>query len=170
MKAFSLSFTFLLLLCFSSKGNRFVSALRSDPGEDSTRFSFTLSYYNHAELVYKGAMTYHITNDYLGISRRGLFEKTNTGVYSTNIRKAVSDSIRLLRIDTLQRFYHNNCIMSTSGNEYFISLDQAGSEKYTHLHHYYHPQVERLVNFINALVPEEYRIPYMKKDTRQDCP
>lgn len=137
--------------------------------EDSSRFSLILSFYNHAELVYKGSMTYHITEDYLGISRHNLFEKKKKPVYSANIRKAVSDSLISMNLDTLSYYYYNYCIMSTSGNEYFISIENNGTEKRTYLHHYYHPQVERLIHIINALVPEEYRISYMKQNTKQDC-
>lgn|GEM_PF-1935921 len=137
--------------------------------EDSSRFVLSLSLYNHAELVYKGSMTYRLTNDYLGISRRNLFDKRDIPLYSTNIRKSVSDSIGLLRLDTLQFFYHNDCVMSTSGNEYFISIERGRQEKRIHLHSYYHPQVERLIGIMNAVVPEEYRIHYMSKDTKQDC-
>lgn len=137
--------------------------------EDSTRFVLTLSFYNHAELVYEGTVTYRLTNDYLGISRRNLFDKTDKPLYSVNIRKAISDSIVLLRMDTLNFFYHNYCIMPTSGNEYFISIEKGSKEKRIHLHSYYHPQIERLITIMNAVVPEEYRIHYMSKDTKQDC-
>lgn len=137
--------------------------------KDSTHFVLTLSFYNHAELVYRGAMSYRLTNDYLGISRRNLFDKQNIPLYSANIGKAVSDAISILRTDTLQTFYHNNCIMSTSGDEYFISIERGIQEKRIHLHSYYHPQIDRLINLMNAVVPEEYRIPYMSKDTKQDC-
>lgn len=137
--------------------------------EDSTRFVLTFSYYNHAELVSRGAMTYRLTNDYLGISRRNLFDKKDNSLYSANIRKAVSDSIGLLRLDTLPNFYHNDCIMSTSGNEYFISIEKGKKEKRIHLHSYYHPQIERLIQIMNTVVPEEYRLHYMSKDTKQDC-
>jgi len=137
--------------------------------QDSTRFVVTFSFYNHAELVYEGTLTYRLTNDYLGISRRNLFDKTEKPLYSVNIRKAVSDSVELLRMDTLDFFYHNYCIMPTSGNEYFISIAKGSKEKRIHLHSYYHPQIERLIAIMNAVVPEEYRIHYMSKDTKQDC-
>lgn len=141
----------------------------AQPEKDSTRFSLTLSFYNHAELVYNGATTYHFTNDYLGISRRNLFDKEEKALYSANIGKAVSDPIKMLRLDTLQMIYSNPCVMSTSGNEYFISIETGTKEKRLHLHHYYHPQIEQLINAMNAIVPEEHRIPYMSKDTKQDC-
>ncbi len=143
-------------------------AVAQEP-EDSTRFVLTLSFYNHAELVYNGAMIYRFTNDYLGISRRNLFDKEEKRLYSANIGKAVSDPVRLLRLDTLQMIYNNHCVMSTSGNEYFISIESGTQEKRIHLHSYYHPRIEQLVNAINAIVPEEYRILYMSKDTKQDC-
>lgn len=137
--------------------------------KDSTHFVLSLSFYNHAELVYNGAMTYRFTNDYLGISRRNLFDKEEKPVYSANIGRAVSDPVRILRLDTLQMIYDNSCVMSTSGNEYFISIETGGTERRMHLHHYYHPQIEQLINTINAIVPEENRIPYMSKGTKQDC-
>lgn len=137
--------------------------------EDSTRFVLSLSFYNHAELVYNGATTYRFTNDYLGISRRNLFDKQEKPLYSANIGKAVSDQVRLLRLDTLQMIYNNPCVMSTSGNEYFISIETGAKEKRIHLHHYYHPQIEQVINAMNAIIPEEHHIPYMNKDTKQDC-
>lgn len=137
--------------------------------EDSSRFVLSFSFYNHAELVYKGAMTYRLTNDYIGVSRRSLFDKQSNSVYSANIRKSISDSIVLLRLDTLRNFYHNDCVMSTSGDEYFISIETGKKETRIHLHSYYHPQIERLIGIMNTVVPEEYRINYMSEDTKQDC-
>ncbi len=137
--------------------------------EDSSRFVLTFSCYNHAELVYTGSMTYRLTNDYLGISRKNMFDKESIPLYSTNIRKAVSDSIGLLRLDTLPNYYHNFCIMPTSGNEYFISLEKGKKESRIHLHSYYHPQIEKLIGIMNTVIPEEYRIQYMDKGNKQDC-
>lgn len=154
---------FLFLLCVMG-----FSGFAQEP-EDSSRFVLTYSFYNHAELVSKGTMTYRLTNDYLGITRRNLFDKKDIPLYSTNIRKSVSDSIRGLRMDTLQFFYHNDCVMSTSGNEYFISLETGLKEKRIHLHSYYHPQIERLIHIMNAVLPEDYRLYYMSKDNKQDC-
>jgi hypothetical protein len=154
---------FLFFLCTTG-----FSGFSQEP-QDSTRFVLTLSFYNHAELVYNGAMIYRFTNDYLGISRRNLFDKEEKHLYSANIGKAVSDPVRLLRLDTLQMIYNNYCIISTSGNEYFISIESGTQEKRIHLHSYYHPQIERLIHMMNALVPEEYRMLYMSKDTKQDC-
>jgi hypothetical protein len=157
------------VLIFIALTTILLSATAQAQEKDSTHFVLTLSFYNHAELVYDGAMIYRFTNDYLGISRRNLFDKQEKHLYSANIGKAVSDPVRHLRLDTLQMIYTNYCILSTSGNEYFISIERGTQEKRIHLHSYYHPQIEQLINAINAIVPEEYRILYMSKDTKQDC-
>ena len=161
-------FVLSVFLSIDCRGRNIITIV-DDPPQDSTYFSLTFSFYNHAELVYKGAVTYLLTSDYLGISRRNLFDKEDKALYSANIRKAVSDSLSALRLDTLRRYYHNPCILSTSGDEYFISIKKNDTEQRVYLHHYYHPLVERLVGIINALVPEEYSIPYLKKETKQDC-
>lgn len=138
--------------------------------EDSTRFSFKLRFYNHSELVYKGAATYHITSDYIGVSRRNLFDKEDRAVFSSTITKALSDSILALGLEQLANFYNNPCVMSTSGDELFISLEHGGLEKRVYLHHYYLPVVARLIALINTAVPEENRLRYLDSSVKQDCP
>ncbi|MCW3084389.1 MAG: hypothetical protein JWP12_1755 [Bacteroidetes bacterium] len=59
--------------------------------------------------------------------------------------------------------------MITSGTEYDISSTNSTRTKKIHLHCYYLSQINQLINEINKLVPAEYQINYVSKDTKQDC-
>ena len=114
-------------------------------------------------------MTYTLKNDHLTISRRVLFSKKEEVLYSGQIKQALLEPLIHFNSDTLNTFYYNYCVVSTSGNEYFITLTKGTLEKRISLHHYYHAQVEALIKLLNLCIPEEYSIHYLGRDTKQNC-
>lgn len=137
--------------------------------EDNSTFSLSLSVYNHAERLFNGTTIYSLTNDSLIISKHFMFSEKDTIVLSKRVNPATINQIKQLRLDTLQDFYINNCIMLTSGNEYYISMTNDSVIHETSLHHYYHEQVEKLILELNNLIPKKYQLNYLPKSMEQDC-
>jgi hypothetical protein len=59
--------------------------------------------------------------------------------------------------------------MATSGDEYLISATMDSVEMEISLHHYYHKQIEKLINELNKNIPDSIKLDYLKKNTKQDC-
>lgn len=131
-------------------------------------FSLSIFTFSHATLI-EGTMTYTIKNNRLKSIRHGMFSKQNTVLLS---RKLTSDDIEQFRgipISTLKDFYYNNCVMATSGEEYGVTVTNDSVTKTVRLHHYYEPQIEKLMQCLNHFLPEELKINYANSATKQDC-
>lgn len=98
-----------------------------------------------------------------------MFSDEDTLLFSKKIDKNSLEQIKNIRLDSLQDFYFNYCIMATSGNEYFVSTTVDTITKKISLHHYYNSQIERLINELNKHVPYTLKHNYLTKDTQQDC-
>ena len=72
-------------------------------------------------------------------------------------------------LDSLKDYYFNNCVMITSGDEYFLDFESNSTQKSISLHHYYLKQLDDIIQIINSNLPKEYRFQYLAKDTKQDC-
>jgi hypothetical protein len=134
-----------------------------------SKFSLTISTYNHAEQIFNGTLTYKLTKNILTISRRTMFSDKDTILLTKPVDANSIDQIQNIRLDSLKDFYFNNCIMATSGNEYFVSTTNDPVKKTIHLHHYYDRQIEMLINELNKHIPDNLRINYLTSETKQDC-
>jgi hypothetical protein len=133
-----------------------------------TEYSISLITFNHAELL-TGMMNYKLKNDSFTITLQSRFEQQDTILFSKKIEGSLVKQIVDIKLDTMKNLYFNNCIMITSGQEYWISIKRDTTSKNIQLHHFYHNQVEQLIRNINKVVPEEYKIEYLPLDTKQDC-
>lgn len=90
-------------------------------------------------------------------------------VYWGKISNEALKKIKLFKSDGLSEFYNNKCILTTSGNEYFVALKAGKTSASIHLHHYYQQDIEELFLELNKVIPNEYDIHYVTKDTPQGC-
>ncbi len=134
-----------------------------------TSFSLTFSTYNHAERIFNGTTTYKLTSTEIIVSNRAIFSQKDTILYKSKIDNVVIERISKLQLDSLNNNYFNNCVMITSGTEYFISLNTENSTHKIHLHHYYLESINKLVIELNKLIAEKYRIRYLSSSTNQSC-
>lgn len=132
-------------------------------------FSLSITSYNHAEEIFNGIMTYTLKNDTLKIHRSFMFSDKDTLLFSKKIDNKSINRIQNIRLDSLKDLYFNYCVMTTSGNEYYISTTIEDRNKTISLHHYYNEQIERLINELNYSIPAKLKLVYLTKDTKQDC-
>ncbi len=136
---------------------------------DNSKFLLTISTYNHAEQIFKGTLTYKLNENVLTISRRTMFSDKDTTLSSITVDANSLERIKKINLDKLKDFYFNNCVMTTSGNEYFVSTTLDTVTKTIHLHHYYDRQIEVLINELNKHITDSLKIDYLTNDTKQDC-
>ncbi len=98
-----------------------------------------------------------------------MFSDKDTILFSKRIDDNSIEQIESIRIDSLKDFYFNNCIMATSGNEYFISTTIDTVNKKIALHHYYDKQIEKLITELNKNIPDIFKLDYLTSETKQDC-
>ena len=141
-----------------------------------SKFSLTFSSFNHAAKISEGTTTYLLTESSIKVTKTSAeyFGKTETKtVYFSPI--PISKSERLISeineigLDSLKEYYFNECIMITSGDEYFFSFANSKLKKEINLHHYYLKQIEDVVRLINSIIPQKYHFKYLDKETKQDC-
>lgn len=129
----------------------------------------TISSYNHAEQISKGVLTYSVKESILTITQKRMLSKEEIILFKKEVDNNVIQKIENIKVDNLKDNYFNKCILTTSGNEYFVSVKSNDYEKNIHLHHYYNEQVEKLIIELNSQVPKKLKIDYLKNDTNQDC-
>ncbi len=159
--------TIVLLICGSFTGGQilFTNELKSS----NSKYSLTISTYNHAERIFEGILTYKLEENVLTISRRTIFSNEERTLFSKKVDSISLGRIRNIDLNKLKDFYFNKCIMMTSGNEYFVTTMLDTVSKTIHLHHYYNKQIEILINELNRSIADSLKIDYLTSDTKQDC-
>lgn len=150
----------LLLTC-----SLFACSQHKQPAESKpeiANFSLSLRTYNHAGRMMDGTLIFQLNDTVLTISKRYMFSEIDTVLFSNVIEGDKIERIRNIKMDDLEDFYFNDHVMATSGQEYFISRTSDTITKEVYLHHYYHERIEKLINELNSLAPDEYQIPYLK--------
>jgi len=140
-----------------------------EPKNSLSKFSLSISTFNHAEQLYKGITTYNLTNDSLIIRKTFLFSNKETILLSKKIDNNSIDQIKNIHLDNLKDFYFNYCIMATSGTEYLIKISTEIYNNKISIHHYYVKQIEKLINELNKIIPDNLKLEYLTKDIKQDC-
>ncbi len=150
-----------------------VACGQSTASQDSiitkSNYSLSITTFNHAEQFSKGVTTYSLKNDTLTIRKTFRLSDKVTILFSKKIDDNSIEQIKSVGIDSLKDFYCNNCVMMTSGNEYFISTTIDTVNKKIILHHYYNEQIERLINELNKNIPDSFKLHYLRSETKQDC-
>ena len=140
-----------------------------EPTNSLSKFSLSISTFNHAEQIYNGVTTYDLTNDSLIIRKNFLNSEKETILLSKKIDSNSINEIKNIHLDNLKNFYFNYCIMTTSGTEYFITISTETYNNKISLHHYYEKQIEILINELNKLIPDNLKLQYLTKEIKQDC-
>jgi len=137
--------------------------------EAKSKFSLSISTYNHADQVFNGVTTYTLNDNLLSVRKSSMWSDKDTLLFSKIIDAKSLDLIKNISLDNLKDFYFNYCIMATSGNEYFVFKTVDRITQKISLHHYYEPQIEKLFEQINKYVPDNLKHDYLTKDIQQDC-
>ena len=137
--------------------------------KEEGKYELTLSTYNHAEYLGTGDMVYKITDSSLTIIRIPALSHQDTVIFSKTIEKDSIKSIKAVRLDGLRELYYNDFVMGVSGDEYHILVTRGKKLKEIRLHHYYQPQIAKLIRRMNKVIPDQYKIRYLDKNTRQKC-
>jgi hypothetical protein len=98
-----------------------------------------------------------------------VFSDQDSILFSKKLDTNSIEKLEKIRLDSLEDFYFNHCIMGISGNEYFISTTIDTVNKKISLHNYYNEQIEKLIKELNKNIPESFKLDYLPKDTKQDC-
>jgi len=157
---------YLLTLLFLTCGQ---NSAENKSVETESRFSLTISTYNHAEQIFNGTLSYELTGNFLTISSRALFSVKDTILLRKPVNASSMNQIQNISLDSLNDFYFNNCVALTSGNEYYILTTNDTVKRTIHLHHYYIDQIEMLINELNKQIPDNLKIKYLTRETKQDC-
>ena len=158
-----------LLFCGANSIGQQTGSHKPKPVPKTQGFFMAISIYDYAELTEKGSMTYSLYNGKLTIYNNSKGSNTRNILWSVRVSDRFAEQIEHLKLDTLNESYSNRCVMTDSGNDYFIHLSHGQSRKLIRLHHYYHPVVEKLVALINSVVPKKYKLFYVSSGTKQDC-
>ena len=140
-----------------------------EPTNTKSNFSLSITTYNHAEQIFDGKTTYSLIKDTLTIHKIFVFSDQDSILFSKKLDTNSIEKLEKIRLDSLEDFYFNHCIMGTSGNEYFISTTIDTVNKKISLHNYYNEQIEKLINELNKNIPKSFKLDYLPKDTKQDC-
>jgi len=132
-------------------------------------YSLSISTYNHAEQMIHGILTYDLVKNDLTISKKHTFSDRDIILLEKTIDDNALNQIQNIRLDSLENYYFNACILATSGDEYSVSVSNDTITKTIDLHHFYHKQIETLFNELNKQIPDSLKIRYLTSDTKQDC-
>lgn len=118
-----------------------------------------------------GFTTYTLTESSIQVTNRSLGDSISKTLYSKTLSKTsrLLTSIKKIRLDSLKNFYFNQCVMITSGDEYYLDFTNDLLTKKIHLHHYYLEQIDEIVKLLNNNLPKKHRFSYVSRDIEQDC-
>jgi hypothetical protein len=145
------------------------NTIPSEPINGNSNFSISISAYNHAEQIFNGKTIYKLTTDTLTIHKSFLYSDKDSILFTRKLDLNAIERIKKIRLDSLESYYYNSCVMATSGDEYLISATMDSVNMEISLHHYYHEQIEKLINELNKNIPDSIKLDYLKKNTKQDC-
>jgi hypothetical protein len=164
-------FSFFIFIIYSSLSVGQTNSLIANPDSSFSKFSLTLTTFNHAEMLFNGTTTYKLTKTSIQIKSTSFGDKKGKAIFNKSLPDSLKilSAIRNVGLDSVKNFYFNYCVMATSGNEYILSFKNVKVNKEIHLHHYYLKQLDEIVNIINSQLPSKYKMKYLTKETKQDC-
>ena len=125
---------------------------------------------NHAEFWALGMNSiYILTDTSLTFRRQRQDPKSDSVIMIQASSKYILDQIKSIKWYDLKEYYFNECVMTTSGDEYYLSVTSDSVVKKINLHYYYLEEFDQLTNCLNKLLPDNYKIYYLTSDTKQDC-
>jgi hypothetical protein len=146
---------------------------KSQKGELRLKPKLKLAFtrYNHAERIYDGVTTYTLKDSLIELRKQYLGDKKSKLIYSntiSNLNELLLE-FKKVRLDSLDTYYFNKCIMTTSGDEYFFDFKYEPTKKSISLHAYYIKEIAEAVKLINSTLPEKYQFRYASEDNKQNC-
>jgi hypothetical protein len=150
----------------TTTGNGIMADIKSSP-----KLKVAFSMYNHAERIFNGVTTFILTDSLIEVKKQYFGDKKSKVVYSniiSDLNQLLSE-FKKVRLDSLENYYFNDCVMIISGNEYFFDFVCGSTEKSVSLHHYYVKEIAEIVKLINSTLPDKYQFRYVSKDTQQGC-
>ncbi len=149
-------FAFITLIsCNNSQKNIETEPIGIDHYE---YFEFSMNDYNYS-LGY--SIKYQIKNDTLSIIFAGELEGEKDTVLFT---KPLEGSLRMrklqasIEIDSLSTWYRNPC--TADGDVKLFKIFKGNKFKKVQVNNYYHHQIGGIVNAINDMVPNDYKVSY----------
>jgi hypothetical protein len=141
---------------------------RDSSNTSAATFSLSFSTFNHAEW---DVTTYLLTDRSIKVMNRTLGKKSDRTIFSKNLSPSWNPTLIIdnLRLGSLNDFYFNYCVLTTSGNEYFLDVKANSIKKHISLHHYYLKQLDDIIQLINSQLPKKYQYRYLSKNEKQDC-
>ncbi len=134
------------------------------------KFRLVFTEGNHSQGWAMGVVSaYILTDTSLAFTRHRSSAGCDTVIYLKAEHKKILDEVKSIKWDTLEDYYHNYCIMGTSGQEYFLSVSTDSFRKKIFLHHYYLKEIAHVINCLNEILPKNYGIDYMSSSCKQDC-
>jgi hypothetical protein len=132
-------------------------------------FEFSVGDYDYSNAY---SIAYKLTEKELTIAYRGELEgEKDSLLFSTiDLPKSKIRKISLIKLDSLNDIYINNCI--ADGDAKIVVLKKDSSIKVIQLNNYYHPQLSPVFEMINELVPENFEMNHNKRklmDKMENC-
>jgi hypothetical protein len=141
--------------------------------QDNSQFNFWISSLDKA--AYRRD-TYKITKDSI-IIKQGPYDfiyfakdyDADRIVFAKKIDSIKGNEIGILvdkiKSDSIKTLYDNLCIID--GMIMHFHFEWPDKTKSTTISNYYLPEVEPLINYINKLFPEKYKLPYDKESLKE---
>ena len=161
----------ILLLPIIGIGQTKISKGKKDQLRPNHQLKVAFTMYNHAERIFNGITTYVLTDSLIEVKKQYLGDKKSKVVYTniiSNLTQLLSE-FKKVNLDSLENYYFNDCVMITSGDEYYFDFVCGSTRKSVSLHHYYVNEVAEVVKIINSTLPDKYQFRYVSKDTQQGC-
>ncbi len=132
-------------------------------------YFLNITTFNHAQKAYEGTFIYMVTDDHLVITNTKESRFRDDVLLFKKLDKKSIEKLKKINLYNLENNYFNKCILTTSGNEYFINIEDKINEKEIHLHHFYNPKIAELITELNKHIPKKLKLEYVSSATKQDC-
>lgn len=160
---------YILVILFVSCSDKKHQTLKVDTNvieQEIIDLSFQLSVneYNKSKDHF---ILYSLSEDQLKISIGAeMHTKNDPIVYTTGFQKNSIEQFLKINIDSLSGYYANYCI--SGGDSKSITIKNKGKTQTTRLDNYYHKDLSPAIEFINTLVPENYKLTHNKEKLIKD--
>ena len=131
----------------------------------SSQFEISIEFHSH---IQQTKTRIFFNNNFIKVLRKPEINKINEDtLFSVKLTSTDSlDFIDKIQCDSLQPYYSNPCVDDGFALEIFLSKDNR--TKHTILDNYYQVDVGKIITFINARLPIDYRIEYDKNKLVSD--
>ncbi len=96
----------------------------------------------------------------------------DTAYYAPLMPSGILTELASVDLDSLDTYYQSKCII-IGGNQLTVHFRKGNRYKRVHLSNYYCTEVGEIIEMVNAVTPNEYKIWYGKKELEEwmhECP